>query len=100
MTYKPSSIIEVARRNGITHWTHEPWQRKIRFERRVAGHHEIIDVWYSTMTVGTTIDHPTKGRNTLFRKRVTLGLLNIIFQRPRLHTHKGYYRRDGLAPWH
>lgn len=97
---QPKTIVKIAERQGFTNFIHEPWQLKLRFQRRHYGHYEIIDVWYSTMTVGTTIDHPVKGRSTLFRKHVSLGLLNRIFQYPRLHTQKGYYQRKTMKPWH
>ncbi len=91
---KPYSVIDCAKRNGITNFLHDQEHMKIRFIAYKMGHETIIDVWYTKMTVGTTIDHPTKGRNTLFRKNVSIGLLNLIFKNPRLHTRKGYRTRE------
>ena len=53
----------------------------------------IIDVWYTKMTVGTTLTHPKKGRSSLFRERVQPNLLAEIFRNPRVHTERGYYTR-------
>lgn len=52
-----------------------------------------ITVWYSRMTVGTCLDHPTSGRTQLFRKLVSKNLLNKLFENPRHHTGGGYYRK-------
>lgn len=71
----------------------EVWHRKdegrVRFKK---GKDDIVDVWYTKMTVGTIITHPTKGRGQLFRKHVSKGLLEDIFKNPRVHTGEGYYK--------
>lgn len=92
-SYNPKSIVMLARRHGITHIEHHPTESFIRLKRMRGGSLEIIDVWYTTGTVGTTIDHPKQGRNTLFRKGVSIGLLNRILERPRIHTFRGYRRK-------
>ena len=53
-----------------------------------------INVYYSRMTVGTCLDHPQKGKTQLYRKRVDQELLEKIFKNPRIHTNKGYRRRQ------
>lgn len=50
-----------------------------------------INVYYTTMTVGTCLKHPVKGKTQLFRRGVTMSQLKKIFQNPRVHTYKGYY---------
>lgn len=55
-----------------------------------------INVYYSRpwrMTVATTINHPTVGRQQLFRKYVRMHELERIFRYPRVHTGKGYYTK-------
>ena len=73
----------------------DPEHALIRFIKQSKTQGEmILDVWYSTMTVGTTLTHPIQGRNTLFRRRVNNSLMIALFRNPRLHTHgKGYRRR-------
>ena len=44
-------------------------------------------------TVATTLNHPKKGKNQLYRKNLTLEEVFAIMQKPRLHTPKGYRRR-------
>lgn len=51
-------------------------------------------VWYSTGRVATTVNHPTKGRNQMYRTEVGWGLLEELFKNPRLHTDRGYRRRE------
>lgn len=55
-----------------------------------------INIWqdkFGTFTVGTALEHPIQGKTQLFRKRVSLKLLERIFEYPRVHTNKGYQRR-------
>lgn len=79
----------VAEAYGWREVHHRPDQYMLRFKR---GKDDIVDVWYSKMTVGTVITHPRVGRKQLFRKHVTnVKLLKKIFANPRLHTGEGYY---------
>jgi len=52
-----------------------------------------ISVYTTTMTVGTVLNHPTRGRTQLFRRRVSLFLLDKIFANARVHTSKGYRKK-------
>ena len=52
-----------------------------------------INVYYTTGTVGTCINHPRQGRTQLFRRGVSLSMLPEIFRDPRIHTGTGYHRR-------
>ena len=49
-----------------------------------------INVFYTTMTVGTSLKHPKRGKTQIWRKRVDYALLNKLFINPRQHTNKGY----------
>lgn len=53
--------------------------------------HMRINIYYTTMTIGTCLLHPVKGKTQLFRRNVTDIELEKIFQNPRVHTNKGYY---------
>lgn len=52
-----------------------------------------VNVYTTKMTVATCLDHPTKGKTQLFRRRVSMELLATIFDNPRVHTHKGYRKK-------
>lgn len=52
-----------------------------------------MNVYYSKMTVSTALDHPTQGKTQLFRKNVSMRLLELLFNNPRLHTDKGYQKK-------
>ncbi len=52
-----------------------------------------VNVYHTTMTVGTALEHPTKGKTQLFRQNVSMPEMTKIFMNPRQHTGKGYYRR-------
>ena len=52
-----------------------------------------INVYTTRMTVGTCLEHPKKGKTQMFRKNVSLELLDRIFKNPRVHTQAGYRRK-------
>lgn len=51
------------------------------------------NIYLSTLTVQTTINHPKKGRGQLNRKRLSLSEVVSILENPRKHTGKGYYKK-------
>eukprot|EP00592_Proboscia_alata_P025164 CAMPEP_0194437008 /NCGR_PEP_ID=MMETSP0176-20130528/97658_1 /TAXON_ID=216777 /ORGANISM="Proboscia alata, Strain PI-D3" /LENGTH=173 /DNA_ID=CAMNT_0039257887 /DNA_START=53 /DNA_END=570 /DNA_ORIENTATION=+ len=51
-----------------------------------------INVYYTTGTVGTCIDHPSQGATQLFRRGVGIDLLKQLMLEPRTHTGDGYHR--------
>lgn len=53
-----------------------------------------INVFLTTGTVATCLNHPTKGKTQLFRRGISNYTLERIFRYPRVHTEKGYYTRD------
>lgn len=56
-----------------------------------------INVYYTTGTVGTCMDHPKKGKTQLFRRNInSLEQLESIFIDPRVHTGEGYYTRTNI----
>lgn len=52
-----------------------------------------INIYYSKMTVATSLNHPKKGKTQLYRKNVAPSELIKIFKNPRQHTGKGYYKK-------
>lgn len=52
-----------------------------------------INVYLSTLTVSTAMNHPKQGRTQLFRKNLDIKTLKRIFRDPRAHTGKGYYKK-------
>lgn len=52
-----------------------------------------INIYLTKMTVATCLRHPKKGPTQLFRKNVTFEQLQAIFDYPRVHTGKGYYKK-------
>lgn len=51
-----------------------------------------LDLYYTTGTVKTVLDHPTSGRNQLFRAQVTPEQYRAVLENPRAHTDQGYRR--------
>lgn len=62
------------------------WSLTLRWPRS-------INIYYTTRTVGTCLEHPRQGRTQLFRRGVSDALLEEILRDPRVHTPKGYQRR-------
>ena len=57
-----------------------------------ARENERINVFHTTGTVATIINHPTGKRTQLFRRNIDFKELATIFDRPRTHTGKGYFK--------
>ena len=54
-----------------------------------------INVYFTTGTVSTSLDHPKAGKTQLFRKNgPDYELLDTIFENPRVHTDKGYGKKE------
>lgn len=66
------------------------------FAKEIQGDAVRINVWHSTMTVSTCLSHPKQGKTQLFRRNVTPNLLHKIFECPRVHTDKGYKRKEDM----
>ncbi len=52
-----------------------------------------LNVYYTTMTVGTCLNHPIKGKTQLFRRNLKWAEIEKIFINPRTHSGKGYYKK-------
>lgn len=52
-----------------------------------------INIYTTTMTVGTCLTHPRKGKTQMFRKQVDYDLMENIFRNPRIHSGKGYQKK-------
>lgn len=74
-------------------WDFLCYQENIKmasFTKTINGEQARINIYHTTMTVATCINHPKKGKTQLFRKGVDNRLLAKIFKNPRIHTDKGY----------
>ena len=65
----------------------------ISFTKEYNGSQARINIYRTTMTVTTQLNHPKQGKNQLHRKHVSTELLKKIFKNPRIHTKKGYRRK-------
>jgi hypothetical protein len=82
---------------------HNPTSRVIIFRsngNNGGGGSMHVNVYYTTGTVGTCINHPKQGKTQLFRRGVvSLDMLSDIFQNPRIHTGVGYKFRKNRNIW-
>jgi hypothetical protein len=88
MNFNPTEIENLAALNG---WKllKQPNNFMLRFKKGAC----MLDVWYTRMTVGTYLNHPKQGKTQLFKRNVSLKLLDKLFKNPRLHTRKGYHQK-------
>lgn len=76
---------------GVEEIAFNPTSRVISF--RTIRDDVRINVYYTTRTIGTALDHPTQGKTQLFRRNCTGKELVTIMNNPRVHTDKGYQRK-------
>ena len=84
-----NSMISIGESHG---WKVIDWQSNIgllSFEKDKMR----INVYITKMTVGVCLNHPKQGKTQLYRKNVSMKLLNTIFENPRVHTGKGYKKK-------
>lgn len=77
---------------GVYGWEKIDYQENI-FLIRYSYKGNKINVYLSTLTVSTCINHPKKGKTQLFRKNLSYKEIEKIFQNPRVHTGHGYYTK-------
>jgi hypothetical protein len=53
----------------------------------------ILNVYFTSMTVATCLNHLNHGRTQLFRRNVSMDTLKRIFKNPRAHTGAGYLKK-------
>ena len=91
----PVSVREIAQQNGY-HEVDEHNSEKshlLSFRNNTTR----INVYYTTGTVGTCLNHPRRGKSQLFRRDVDVDTLCSIFTDPRVHTGEGYYHRRSIT---
>ena len=73
--------------------TRDPHLRS--FVRSSSGNGERLNLYPSTGTVGTCLQHPSRPTPTqLFRRGIGISEVEKLLENPRTHTGCGYYRRD------
>ena len=94
-----------AKFNGWVIAQHNKASRVIAFTRqnRKSKYIERINVYYTTGTIGTCIEHPKLKKTQLFRRNQSISSMKRIFNNPRVHTGGGYryksrYSRNTTEP--
>lgn len=62
----------------------------ISFHKIIDSSFARINIYLTKMTVATCLKHPRQGKTQMFRKFVSMELLEKIFKNPRTHTGRGY----------
>lgn len=76
---------------GVCGWQEVQFNHDSRVIGFVRGV-ERVNVYYTTGTVGTCIDHPRRGQTQLFRRNQSMHDLAQIFNNPRVHTSECFGR--------
>lgn len=77
-------------------WAFQDWQPNIgmlSYSKIASKRLQRVNIYLTTMSITTYLQHPKKGKGQLYRKYVTLNLLIKILDNPRIHTNKGYYKK-------
>lgn len=80
------NMLLIAQAYGWRCTSHDVPRETMTFRRKGVR----LDIQYARMTVISTLTHPKDGTSQLIRKRVSLSLLEQIFDNPRVHTSVGY----------
>jgi hypothetical protein len=92
-------VRRLARRYDWVEVQHNESSRVVAFTKDWSGAPARISVYYTTGCVGSVIQHPKHvSRTQMFRRDCTLEELEEIFSNPRVHTGKGYQRRQDMNP--
>ena len=91
-------VRKLAREEGLTEVYFNEDSRVVSFVKQYVNGEDSarINVYWTTGTVGTCLNHPRQGRTQLFRRNMDLKSLAQIFRNPRIHTGEGYHRREHL----
>lgn len=87
------AVADLAAKHGWSGMIHQPENLMLSFFKGEKENRTRVNVYYTTMTVGTALKHPTKGKTQLFRRNVSPAMLERILKNPRTHTQRGYYER-------
>ena len=96
------SIRRMANRHGFREIQFNETSRVVAFETTPTGTPGPkcrVNVYYTTGTVATCLDHPRRGKTQLFRRDQTSDDLDALFRDPRRHTGAGYFRNRSKQDW-
>lgn len=90
-----NSVEKIAKKEGCEKISLNKKSSVISFHKFIEGTGAVrINVYWTTGTVGTCINHPRQGKTQLFRRDIDLDKLREIFRNPRVHTGNGYFKKD------
>jgi hypothetical protein len=80
----------LAKGYGLAEIAFTPASRVVSFAGTAQSGQARWNVYYTTRTVGTCLEHPRQGKTQMFRRLVSPQQLQEVFADPRVHTGKGY----------
>ena len=88
------SIRRLAKHHGFVEIQFNKTSRVISFEK---SPHCRVNIYYTTGTVATCLDHPRSGKTQLFRRNQSMNDIESILKNSRHHTEVGYYRNKDMG---
>jgi hypothetical protein len=80
---------------GVEEISFNPTSRLISFQK-ASDEEARINVYYTTRTVGTALDHPRQSKTQLFRRECSPSEVIEIMKNPRVHTGRGYKSKASM----
>lgn len=101
MVLPVQEVRTIAEMHGYEEIDHNKTSKLLSFRGLLNTNNSVrINVYYTTGTIGTCLNHPRKGKTQLFRRNITdLEVVSELFQNPRKHTGSGYYRKRTSQEW-
>ncbi|GFH57857.1 hypothetical protein CTEN210_14333 [Chaetoceros tenuissimus] len=94
MALSLEAIRSIASRHGYEEVQFNETSRVIAFEKNTSNGGSVrFNIYYTTGTVATCLDHPRSGKTQLFRRDQDIDDVDTLFADPRFHSGVGYYRR-------
>ena len=82
---------------GLTEIDFNEASRMLSFSKEEEYSTIRINVYYTTQTIGTAMNHPKQGRTQVFRRNCTTTELSEILKNPRMHSGHGYHNKRKIA---
>ena len=96
-TFEPDVVIDEGRYYGWDYHDYQWSQGELVILRKDDhnGDQMQLNIWCSTGTIGSYLNHPRQRKTQLFRRDIyDFSDLRIILNNPRVHGYDGYHTRD------
>ncbi len=86
-------VLERAKENDWQVIDYQDAIQMVSFARIYDKQKQRLNIYMTTGTVATALNHPIQGKTQLYRKGLTVIQILKLFEDPRLHTNNGYQKK-------